>query len=193
MKESLVAINLITKDRQLLNPTDVPILLYWNDGAGRTIAEEYFFNDVSHNYTIKLCCNMDLYTFSELNLFYFKDNDGDGEEDYTEYKVDIQELFELNKLNDVERVFYKEYINQIFDYLYNCVYKESPEWSLEPWQWEDDIIHIYKKIKEKSPDRVTKATVVNYVRSELSQKYGLNPNNTNWIIENLQKILKLEE
>ena len=53
MKESLVAINLVTKDRKLINPTDVPLLLYWNDNMGRNIAEEFFYNDLSHNYVIK--------------------------------------------------------------------------------------------------------------------------------------------
>lgn len=189
MKESLVAINIVSKDRKLLNPTDVPLLLYWNDNSGRNIAEEFFYNDLSHNYVIKTCANIDLYTSAELNLFYFKDNDGDGKEDYTEYKIEIQSLFELDKLSDVERVFYKDYINKIFDYLYQCVFKESPNWSVEPWQWEEDIVNIYSSIKVKTPNKVNKTIVINYVRSELSQNYGLNLKNTDWIINKLENIL----
>ena len=189
MKESLVAINIVSKDRKLLNPTDVPLLLYWNDNSGRNIAEEFFYNDLSHNYVIKTCVNIDLYTSTELNLFYFKDNDGDGKEDYTEYKIEIQSLFELDKLSDVERVFYKDYINKIFDYLYQCVFKESPNWSVEPWQWEEDIVNIYSSIKVKTPNKVNKTIVINYVRSELSQNYGLNLKNTDWIINKLENIL----
>ena len=36
MKQSLVSINLTTLDKKLLNPSNIPLLLYWNDNNGNT-------------------------------------------------------------------------------------------------------------------------------------------------------------
>jgi hypothetical protein len=193
MKQSLVSINLVTKDKQLLNPAYVPILLYWNDNNGNGIPEEFFYNEKSHKYTVDTCCNVDLYTKSQLSFFYFKDVDYDGTEDYQEGMVDIQTLFEFDKLEDFENVFYKEYIVQIFDYLYECSFKEKPIWSVEPWKFEDDVVNIYKTLQEKYPRKIEKLTIVNYFRSEFTQKYKLNTKNSEWIIVKLENILKNEK
>ena len=193
MKQSLVSINLTTLDKKLLNPSNVPLLLYWNDNNGNTITEEYFFNEKSHKYTIDTCCNIDLYTKSQLCFFYFKDIDDDGTEDYQESIIDIQSLFEFDKLEDFERVFYKEYIIHVFDYLYECSYKEKPIWSVEPWKFEDDILRIYKCLQEKYPRKIDKTTIINYFRSEFTQKYKLNIKNSEWIIVRLENILKNEK
>ena len=48
------------------------------------------------------------------------------------------------------------------------------------------------KIQEKYPKKISKPTVINYVRSELTQKYNLNIDNSNWIIEKLENILSDE-
>jgi hypothetical protein len=64
--------------------------------------------------------------------------------------------------------------------------------SSNPLVWEDNIIDIYKKIQHKYPNKISKNTVINYVRSELYQTYKLNTNNINWIINNLTNILSNE-
>lgn len=189
MKASLVALNLVDNNKKLLNPSNYPILLYWNESSGRNITEEIFYNDNSNNFITNTCCNIDLYTSSSINFFYFIDKDGDGDEDYTEVNIQIQDLFSLSALSKEQSIFFKNYLIETFSYLYFCSYKENPNWSIEPWKWEDDLIDIYIKIQEKYPKKILKATVINYVRSELSQKYGLNTNNIEWIISNLENIL----
>lgn len=192
MKESLVAINIVKNNCELLNPSSVPILLYWNDKVNKTIAEEIFNNEKSYKYIVNKCCNIENYTTSILSFFYFKDINDDNEEDYVEYSIDIQSLFQLSVLNDENNFFYKNYINNIFNYLYNCSYKEDYMISSNPLVWEDNIIDIYKKIQHKYPNKISKNTVINYVRSELYQTYKLNTNNINWIINNLTNILSNE-
>lgn len=189
MKESLVAINIIKNGYELLNPSSVPILLYWNDKENKTIQEEIFNNKTSYDYIINKCCNIENYTYSGLSFFYFKDVNDDAIEDYIEYSIDIQTLFNLSSLHDEDNIFYKDYINKIFNYLYNCSYKEDYNISSNPLLWEDNIIDIYKKIQHKYPNKISKNTVINYIRSELLQTYNLNTDNTNWIINKVINIL----
>jgi hypothetical protein len=92
-------------------------------------------------------------------------------------------------LHDEDNIFYKDYINKIFNYLYNCSYKEDYNISSNPLLWEDNIIDIYKKIQHKYPNKISKNTVINYIRSELLQTYNLNTDNTNWIINKVINIL----
>lgn len=189
MKSSLVALNLIDNNKVLLNPTNYPLLLYWNDFNGRSIPEEIFFNENSSNFIINTCCNIDLYTSSKLSFFYFIDRDNDGDDDYTESTIDIQSLFSLSVLDEDKRSFYKEYLNNIFKYLYYCTYKEDYEINNNPLEWEEDILILYRNIQNKYPKKILKDTVINYVRSELTLKYKLSSGNSDWIIEQLKNIL----
>ena len=55
----------------------------------------------------------------------------------------------------------------------------------------DDIIaEIYDHIQKKFPNRFVKESVLNYVRSELKKKYGLNNTNTEKVISYLENIIK---
>lgn len=192
MRTSLVALNLIGNNNILLNPSNYPMLLYWNESNGRSIPEELFFNEQASKYIIEKCGNINLYTLSKISFFYFIDRDNDGDEDYTEQTIDIQNLYALKVLTNEQNFFYKDYVNKTFEYLYYCSYKEEYNITNNPLEWEEDIIHVYKKIQEKYPKKISKPTVINYVRSELTQKYNLNTDNSIWIIEKLENILSDE-
>lgn len=189
MKESLVAINIVKDNNILLNPTAIPILLYWNDKQYKTIDEEIFNNENSYKYIISKCANIEAYTLSKISFFYFKDTNNDNTEDYLEYNIDVQQLFKLSVLNSEDTSFYKDYINESFKYLYLCSFKEDYEFSTNPLVWEECIIDIFDKLRKKYPNKISKDTIINYVRSELLQKYKLNTDNSNWIIDKLKNIL----
>ena len=55
---------------------------------------------------------------------------------------------------------------------------------------DDTVLEIYSRIQEKFPNRFVKESVLNYVRSELKKKYGLNNTNTEIVIEYLENIIK---
>jgi hypothetical protein len=55
---------------------------------------------------------------------------------------------------------------------------------------DDTVLEIYSRIQEKFPNRFVKESVLNYVRSELKKKYGLNNTNTETVIGYLENIIK---
>ena len=72
--------------------------------------------------------------------------------------------------------------------LYNIALKEDYE-DVKIYN-EEIIIDIYNRIKNKYEDKFNKNTFLNWIRKELINKEDLTNNNTNYIINLLNKILE---
>lgn len=186
MRDSLVALNIVSENNILLNNTNVPILYYW-DGESN-IKDSIIIDDEFKNYIISKVINIDYYSNSKIHYFYFK-YDNDNNESYNEETLIIQDLFKLSDLPDNNRIFYKEYLLNHFKFLYESAYHETYSEDISIIGIDDAILDIYDKIQEKYPKRVIKSTVVNYIRSELQKKDELTMNNTDWIILQLENLL----
>ena len=185
MKDSLVALN-ITLDRGLLNKTDVPILFYWD---GESDVMESILTDPGFNSLLKdTVMNPKAYPNAKISIFYFT-YDGQKEQ-YDEGTYYIQNLIKLSAMDEETRSFYKMYLYNHFMYLYDCAYHEQYDKSYDLFNVDENILDIYDKIQKNYPKRVIKATVLNYIRGELQAKDGLNTENCNWIIYELEKLLE---
>lgn len=189
MSAKLVSLNIFAIDNEgtkfLLNKTGVPVLYYW-DGES-DMSENFLNNDKFREIIDMECFNMKFYSKSEIGYFLFE-IDGDNEK-YNDKFLNIQDIFALDKMTDIENMFYIEYIKSILDKLY--VMSMGKEYVGDLLEDENDkFIRIYNEIQEKYPNRFIKTTFVNYVRSELLKTYELNQQNTEWIINKLEYILK---
>lgn len=182
-QDSLVAINLIDIDGKLLNKTSAPLLYYWN---GVSDVEEDLRNDKSlGEYCDTLFINPEKYLDVLISYFYFTYSDND-EENYNESTKDFQDILYLENFNSSHIV--KHYILQHFLNLYKTSLKM--EYSSDITNVDDTIIDIYNSLKSKFKTRITKKTVVNWVRSVLIDTNHFNIVNSNYIINELETILK---
>lgn len=187
MKETLVSIN-ITSKKELKNPNGsmVPILYDYVDN-GDSIINELFLDDKFKEYIYSLCYIED-YPFLKLSYFFF---DYNNDEKYESDNVYIQKIFTLDKIDkeNIDRLKNLKYLYILdnLEYLYRCSYKNDYAY-LENKDFEYSIKDIYKLLKEKNPNKITKETVVNYVRSELT-KDKLSQENVDYIINKFNKIL----
>lgn len=182
-KDSLVAINIINNEndkKELLNKTNFPILYYWD---GENSLTESIKNDVDFKqYCLSICNNLDIYLNSKIHYFYFKFKD--DTDDYTEFdELPLTDIIKLDEFND--NSIYINYLIYLFKRLYFNAYKTEYNTELNNI---DIIEDIYKQIKNKFSTRISKTTIINWVRSRLTKK-NIDIYNTNIIIDNLTNIL----
>lgn len=184
MNNTLVAIN-ITNNGVLYNPTNVPILFYWD---GEKTIKEKIIEDSSF---IKLIndriLNINLYADTCLNWFYFTyDN---NTENYTESgDIYIQDIIPLSSIHSI---FWQEYVEEIFKELYKTVYKKDYDNVLNI-SVIDAILEMYRSIKSKRPLKIQKNTVIEYIRSQLKERYKLSQQNADYIYDKLNEIIEDE-
>lgn len=192
MKESLVAINILFNDR-LLNKNGTPLLFYW-DGE-QNIYDALKSGSDFIDYLMHTVINKEKYTDTYFSFFkYYLDNDGN--EQYQEDKINIQDFLKLKDLSPEQSLFYKKYLLDHFIYLYKSAYHEEyvkDNESISLMGIDDAILDIYDKIQEKYPKRVIKSTVINYIRSEIENTDKLSMENSNWIIFQLENLLNERE
>ena len=182
-QDSLVAINLIDIDGKLLNKTSVPLLYYWN---GVSDVEDDLRNDETLcEYCNTLFINPEKYLDVLISYFYFTYSD-DESENYNESTKDFQDIVYLEKFNSLHIV--RHYILQHFLNLYKTSMKE--EYNGEVTNVNDTIIDIYNTLKNKFKTRISKTTIINWVRSVLLDTNHFNSNNCDYIIKELKIILK---
>lgn len=180
LRDSLVAIN-VTQIDKLLNSSTVPFLFYWN---GEDNIDTALVNDENFlSFVKEKCMNINSYTSCKLSYFYFKYVD--NKEEYNQQIVDLQDVFTI-QLNEA---FMLEYLITIFKKMHVDFLKVKYSSDIM-FDTSDIIIEIYNTIQEKFPSRFVKESVVNYVRSELKKKYSLNSQNTNFVIDYLENIIK---
>lgn len=183
MRDSLVAINICLNDK-VVNKNTVPLLYYW-DGTSSikdSIIKDKKFIDFIAPYLTK-----DNYTELKYSYFYFTYEN--GEENYHEAFGSLQDWLTLYDIDPDLRQFYTEYLNEHFNYLYKCSF--NMDFIFNTITPVSNILEIYDAIKEKYPEKnITKSTVINYVRGQLSQSNNLNTVNTDFVITALYKILE---
>lgn len=190
MKDSLVAINIIVNKDTIVNKNGVPLLFYW-DGNSDTLLKDIYDNEEFRSLLYNTIINYNNYAKSKLALFYFTyDND---EEKYNEIVSSIQDILKLSILDDDSRMFYKNYLWNHFEFLYESAFHEKYDKEISLFDIDDSIINVYDKIQEKYPKRVIKSTVINYIRGELQSKDMLTMENTDWIIFQLENLLNEKE
>lgn len=181
-KATLVAINL-SYNGKIANNSLVPILFYW-DGNG-TLLENMLNDKPFRKLIFDKVVNKEAYTSARLDWFYFTYNeDGNNTENYTEDSVNIQELLPFKDIDNV--ILWEEYAGVIFKDLYKLVKKEDPkETNIDEYY----IAALYHDIKGKNPIKIRKATVLEYVRSQLKERFGLSQENADYIYDKLNIII----
>ena len=190
-KASLLSINLYINKAGvnfLLNENPKPLLFYWNE-------KDDFVEIIKNNKDFRKLIdrtsfNKDIY--ANAKIAYFKFALDNNEEKYEEGNYNIQDIFLLRELDEIESDFYKEYILEIFESLYSSSMKSTYVGDIL-FDIEQKIKDIYIQIQNKFLQRFIKSSVINYVRSELEKTSNLNKDNINWIIDNLLNILKNEK
>ena len=129
------------------------------------------------------CMNIDNYTKCKISYFFFKYNEDN--EEYNQQIDDIQDVFQI----DSNKILILEYLTTIFKKMYNDFLKTRYSGDIM-FNTDDTVLEIYSRIQEKFPNRFVKESVLNYVRSELKKKYGLNNTNTEIVIGYLENIIK---
>lgn len=184
MNNTLVAIN-ITNNGMLYNPTNVPILFYW-DGE-KTITEKILEDSTFVNLLNNRIINIKLYAETCLNWFYFTYDE--NTENYTESgDIYIQNIMPLSLIHSI---FWQEYVEEIFKELYKAVYKKDYVNVLNI-SIIDSILEMYRGIKSKRPLKIQKNTVIEYIRSQLKEKYKLSQENADYIYDKLNEIIEDE-
>lgn len=182
MKDSLVSINIVSDNNVLENPSSIPLLCYW-DGIGDL--KDFIFSDKEFTDILyKKILNTEKYSNSKISFFYFKESDNNENEKYIENNINIQDILKLNKIGNNYK-FWEDYIKDIFSYLYKCSYKSDYVFL---YDINEDINEIYFKLVEKNKDKISKDTILNYLRSELYEK-KLNNENIEYILNKVKEIL----
>lgn len=182
MTDSLVAINLLDKtNNTLINPTLVPLLFYWN--GEDDVVSELRNNQEFIDFIAKHITELN-YTNTDIGLFYFTYIN--ETEDYKEINKGIQDVIYLNMFNSDNIV--NHYIKKHFCELYKISLKQDYPENDETVS--TIICNIYKVLKDKFKNRITKPTVINWVRSVIVDTDKFNANNSNYIINKLTEILK---
>ena len=185
MIDSFVAINLYKDEdnKKELFGNGVPLLFYCNNLDN--LYEDLLLDDKFRKMVENNCLNVNNYTSSFMGYFDFE-----GENNYFDTSIPIQELFSIDKLSEKEAYFIKEYLNDIFVNLYEISMKDKYDDELM-FDIDRTIIDIYQRLQEKFRTKIVKSTVINYVRSELVKK-NLITKNIDSIIIKLENILKDE-
>ena len=180
----LIAFN-ITNNKFLLNKTKYPILYYKSDDTN--IEEELKKQEDFKNFLGDTVFSINHYSFAELNYFVYEnlDDNIEGNEKYFEYSLKIQKLFKLSEINND---FYKDYILTILADLYKQVFKEEYDCIINSLP--DEIIKdINEQLSKKFINQIENKTIENYIISQLQEKYIMDYDNIQYIIENYNKII----
>lgn len=189
MQDSLVSINILEKNTNiLLNKNSIPLLYYWN--GENNVLDELKNDEKFLEYCASLFTTPEKYLNIFVGLFYFKYNEND-EEEYSEVVKDIQDILYLDKFDSYYII--NHFLLSHFLELYKTAFKEEYEYSKLDDNLNDIIIDIYNKLKDKFTKRISKTTVINWVRSVLLDKNHFNTINTNYIIKILEQKLENNE
>lgn len=182
MVECFVAIN-VTYNDTLLNDGPYPIIFYW-DGES-DIINDIKSNDNFVRMIYKKCLNVRMYSDSFINLSYINH---EALNVYSEKRISIEELFSFDELDND---FMYGYITEILFDLYNKVFKEEYKRNdLDDLNLKFEISDIIKKIKEHIKRPISNETIINYVRSQLDERYKLEYKNKDWLIEQVHNIIE---
>ena len=176
----LVAFNIISGDK-LLNPTNVPVLYYWNNEDGN-LSDDLINDENFKNFIEDTCLNVNEYAKSKISYFKYDMST----EAYAQDVMIVQKVYSLSKINGKHLAL--SYLIEIFKYLYKYAIKEDYDVKNDTPAI-DILLDIYNILKERNQKKILPETVRNYVRSELQQKYKLNEDNIEYILSSYDEII----
>lgn len=182
---SIICLNIIGKDNKLINPNGIttPILYSWanEDDLFSTMRKDEGF----YEYLSNVCFNMNNYQYVKMCFIkYDIQNDTFENNEYI-----IQNEYKLKDIED-NNTFYLDYIVEILKGLYNYSIKKEYIINDKEMTKLDIILNIYTELKNKFEKRILSETFINYVRSELQQKYSLNSDNTEYIVNKFKELIQ---
>ena len=181
----LVAFNIISaKNDKLLNPSDVPVLFYWNEETENDLSKDLVNDENFKNYIDDYCINIKEYSGSHIS--YLKYNI--KTEELTQDTLFVQDVYKLTNIS-IGKKLALQYLLDIFKYLYHYATKEIYMYDNDKKADIDVLLDIYNILKERNQTKILPETVRNYVRSELQQKYLLHNDNIEYILSQYDEII----
>ena len=188
MKESFVAINIITDKNQLLNVGDFPIIFYW-DGES-DILNDMKNNEVFRNIIFTECLkDINSYTSSRIALLYLNNV---KETSYEAKHIEIQNLYTLSNIASFKSV-WDNYVFGILRELYKEVYKKEFIVETQDNAFETKLLlipYLYKEIRACTNKELSNNTITNYILMKLTEDKILSKENINYIINYLKENIK---
>lgn len=158
---TLVAINVLKDNTEILNRDGVPIMFYWN-------IKEGIIEDLRNNLQFtewlagkNIFTDEKLYTATSIAYFYFadKDNNPNGNEDYSSEVVKIQDIYSVQWLLDNG---YDTILNHSAIWMHDKVFGRKSDTNVDSI---DITADVYKKVKDKYKDKISNETYLKAIRS----------------------------
>ena len=190
MYSKIASINIVDKNK-ILNRNHVPILYIFGDSDvvdQSAKPEQYkaiFEDETFKEKILSLALDKERYTTMTVNYFII---DFNNNERYTEYNLYIQDIYTLKSLDNN---FWLDIVTDVFYELYSICSKDDA--NAKPIDNTltniEQIKSIYSYVIKKYKEKVDSKYIFNFIQKQL-ESIGLHSANTQYIIEQLNDILK---
>ena len=178
--EYLVTINIISSNNTLLNPTNTPILYYWN-GEDKQLENTLSKDSNFIEFFNSKCDNIEEYGKSKLSYFIYNIN---TEEIESNKELYIQKIFPLSDIKNYKIA--DLYIFDIFNKLFQVSLHKS--YIASKLDKRELIREMYDELQNKYIDKISDKTLRQYIGSQLNQVYNLSEENTKFVLKELNNI-----
>ena len=190
MHSKIASINIVDKNK-ILNRNHVPILYIFGDSDvvdQSAKPEQYkaiFEDETFKEKILSLALDKERYTTMTVNYFII---DFNNNERYTEYNLYIQDIYTLKSLDNN---FWLDIVTDVFYELYGICSKDDA--NAKPIDNTltniEQIKSIHSYVIKKYKEKVDSKYIFNFIQKQL-ESIGLHSTNTQYIIEQLNDILK---
>ena len=190
MYSKIASINIVDKNK-ILNRNHVPILYIFGDSDvvdQSAKPEQYkaiFEDETFKEKILSLALDKERYTTMTVNYFII---DFNNNERYTEYNLYIQDIYTLKSLDNN---FWLDIVTDVFYELYGICSKDDA--NAKPIDNTltniEQIKSIHSYVIKKYKEKVDSKYIFNFIQKQL-ESIGLHSTNTQYIIEQLNDILK---
>lgn len=190
---NLVSINITHHDTVLMNTDQIPLLYYWdgetNDLINDIVSSEYISQFINTN-----ICTCDIYDTAKLSYFTYEIDEQNNEQ-YANHTVMIQTVLPLYRISAPLYLKYALIVfNKIYHNAFNVDFTASDTYdNVLMNNDESRITEIYKQVKQKYGTRISLKTLLEYMRSQLSENTHLSVENINFIYEKIETLLQENE
>ena len=190
---NLVSINITHHDTVLMNTDQIPLLYYWdgetNDLINDIVSSEYISQFINTN-----ICTCDIYDTAKLSYFTYEIDEQNNEQ-YANHTVMIQTVLPLYRISTPLYLKYALTVfNKIYHNAFNVDFTASDTYdNVLMNNDESRITEIYKQVKQKYGTRISLKTLLEYMRSQLSENTHLSVENINFIYEKIETLLQENE
>lgn len=179
VKSQICAINLIGYDNELLNPTRMPIIFYWNGET--SITDDIKADESFMNYIYKTLFSLKHYGYAYISICTYEIIENNEYENLDRHEFVMEDDFSLSDYNDGAM--------NILHEIMRDMYFKAFESSLVDESDKAAAIRTYiKELFNKYKERISSKTIVNYVRNA-SIQHKINEKNTEVLVEMIQLFL----